>query len=287
MTRFDWIANGVCEPLFRPSPANGTKSALDLAAFVLLPWSNRVSDGGFDFEGKHHRLDPNIDGEPYPSHGNAFELDWHVAEVTPTTVSLVTQSSGPGPYRYAATLGYGVDRGVLTVSMTVENRGDIALPFGLGFHPWLVREPDTQLQAPATSVWLEDSRHLPVGDQPAQIPPDWNFSSSHILPSGFINNAFIGWDCKAYIDWPMRDLSLAIATAEPLSTYIVYSPSASADFFCFEPVSHAVDAFHLPGGSAPHGMVRLAPGENLSGNIRFAARHGRESRTQPNPVGGS
>ena len=46
-----------------------------------------------------------------------------------------------------------------------------------------------------------------------------------------------------------------------LSTYLVYSPSRSADFFCFEPVSHPVDAFNLPGEPTSHGLVILEVGE--------------------------
>jgi aldose 1-epimerase len=116
---------------------------------------------------------------------------------------------------------------------------------------------------------------LPAGDQPVPIPAEWTFSAARPLPAGFINNAFEGWDRGARVEWPARGLTLAITAAAPLSRYMVYSPAATSDFFCFEPVSHPVDAFHLPGGPMRHGMVRLAPGEVLSGTVTFAARTGR------------
>src|SRR6185437_5812217 len=100
---------------------------------------------------------------------------------------------------------------------------------------------------------------------------EWAFSTVRPLPAGFINNGFEGWDGRARVAWPARGLALDIAAAPPLTRYVVYSPSAASGFFCFEPVSHPVDAYHLPGGPLRHGMVCLAPGESLSGRVTFAA----------------
>ena len=50
LVRFDWVHGGVLEPLFRPAPAGATPAVFDFASIVLLPWSNRVSGGGFEFE---------------------------------------------------------------------------------------------------------------------------------------------------------------------------------------------------------------------------------------------
>ena len=58
----------------------------------------------------------------------------------------------------------------------------------------------------------------------------------------------------------------------PLSTYIVYSPSDKADFFCFEPVTHPVDAHNLPGGPEANGLSILAPQEAVSATCRFRPR---------------
>ena len=66
--------------------------------------------------------------------------------------------------------------------------------------------------------------------------------------------------------WFDRDLALAITPDPMLSTYILYSPGADAAFFCFEPVSHLVDAFHLAG--LP-GLHWLGPGERLAASCRF------------------
>ena len=96
------------------------------------------------------------------------------------------------------------------------------------------------------TVVLENSAHLPAGELPVRAREDWNFATLRALPRPWINNAFIGWDGRAKIVWPDRALSLEIAAEPPISTYIVYSPAFDADFFCFEPVTHPVDAHNHP-----------------------------------------
>jgi aldose 1-epimerase len=158
----------------------------------------------------------------------------------------------------------------LTMELSIVSRSSAALPFGFGFHPWFVRSQRTRLRAPATTVWLEDARHLPAGSVPIAARPDWDFNSSRPLPRGWINNSFEGWDGAAQVDWPDRGLSVAIFADSRLSTFLLYSPSASADFFCFEPVSHPVDAHNLSDGGSSHGLLRLGPGERVETWCRLA-----------------
>ena len=89
---------------------------------------------------------------------------------------------------------------------------------------------------------------------------------------GWINNAFLGWDGRASIFWSERKLALEVEADAQLSTYIVYSPSAKADFFCFEPVTHPVDAHNLPGDPVANGLTILAPQETVSATCRFCPR---------------
>jgi aldose 1-epimerase len=185
---------------------------------------------------------------------------------------LEHEALGPGPYRYDATLDYTLETDAMTIRLEARNRASLALPFGLGFHPWLPRTPATRLQAEAESVWLEDASHLPVKRVPVKSRPDWDFSSSRSLPAGWINNAFTGWNGQATISWEDRDLVVDLEARPPLSTFILYSPSADAPFFCFEPVSHVVDAHNLPPGPEAHGLVVLTPSTTLAAECRFRLR---------------
>lgn len=263
LARFDW--QGV--PLFRPW--RGGADPFGLASNLLVPWSNRVSGNGFSFEGRFHPLLPNVPGEPCPIHGNGFAAAWSVVSRREDAIELSLGSTGPGPYRYDARVGYRLAGPALEMRLTVISRSELRLPFGLGFHPWLVRTPRTTLEAGFEQVWLETGAHLPDRLVPVESRPEWDFTRARPLPEGWINNAFTGWRRTARVAWPEHRLSLAIEASGLLSTAILYSPSGQADFFCLEPVMHAVDALNDPRGPEAAGMCVLAPGHSCTVACRF------------------
>lgn len=266
---YDFVTGQAREPLFRPCRDVANAGPFDLACNLLVPWSNRISGGGFSFKGRFYALQPNLASEPCPIHGNGFSSKWKVSNVSTSSATLCLSSTGPGPYVYDAAITYALEgQGALQMTLIVVNRGP-RLPFGLGFHPWLPRTHDVLLQAPASMIDLEDKRHLPSGSVPVGERPDWDFSCSAPLPAAWINNAFTGWNGRARIIWPARHLALEIQAGPIFSACILYSPSAEADYFCFEPVSHRVDAHNFSGGEAENGLTVLAGGERLSGVCRF------------------
>jgi aldose 1-epimerase len=263
VARFDFLRDEQRIELFRPWPKDGTDDPNSLGLYVLIPWSNRISGSGFSFEGAFHPLVPNFPGEPCPIHGDGWLSEWRIASADDRSIQLEHVADGPDPYRYEASLRYMLDSTGMKIRLAATSRAKIALPFGLGFHPWLRRTPATLLLAPAKSVWLEDARHLATERIAIVDRPEWNFASFRPLPSDWINNGFMGWSGRATILWEDRALALDIDARSPLTAYLLYSPSAAADFFCFEPVSHAVDAHNLPPGPEAHGLAILKPGESL------------------------
>ena len=94
LARFDFAGH----PVFRPWPEGGSRDPFALACNLLMPWSNRISGGGFHVDGVFHALEPNLPGEPYPIHGNGFQSEWVVGATAPDSVTLTLESDGPGPY---------------------------------------------------------------------------------------------------------------------------------------------------------------------------------------------
>lgn len=272
VTRFDLHRGEQRIEIFRASPQGGTDDPNELGLYVLVPWSNRISGRGFSFGGAFHKLSPNTVGEPCPIHGDGWLSSWHVSSRDVHFVRLERESVGLGPYRYAAVLDYRLDADGMTIRLAATNLAEIALPFGLGFHPWFPRTPATRLMAQTKSVWLQDAQYLPTEMVAIETRPDWDFSSFRSLPAYWINNGFVGWDGHAVIRWEDRALALEIEASPLLSTYLLYSPSADAPFFCFEPVSHAVDAHHLPPGPETHGLIILPPATTLAAECHFRVR---------------
>lgn len=237
-------------------------SPFGLAMNLLLPFSNRIGQP-FAYEGQVHALEPNLEGEPFPIHGDAFQRIWDVAFATDDAATLGLSDGQFGPYRYVAAVDYRLSPNSLVATLRLTSRSTEPLPFGLGFHPWLPRTSATRVRFSATGGWPQTDRHLPATTEPVPLPRGMDFRTPRPLPPDWINTAFSGWDGEAEIR--QDDTAVPLRLSAPgLSTLILYSPSAGAPFFCLEPVSHPVDAHNLPGQP---GLVRLAPGESLAATL--------------------
>jgi aldose 1-epimerase len=257
-------------PILQTAPSPGRAGPFRHGLNLLVPFSNRISGGGFSHDGRFYPLEPNTPG-PYPIHGNAFQLPWTVSRVASQSATLNLVSDGPGAFRYDATVAYSLGNGALFVRLTVVNRAVHSLPFGAGLHPWFVRTPDARLSMHATGYWTETEDHLPDSFRQTAGDARFDFGNGSNLPSDFVNNAITGWNGRATLGWPARKLCIDIVAAPPLSTVILYSPSPASDFVCIEPVSHSVDAHNRHGpGSAPPQV--LQPEEELVVVASFTPR---------------
>lgn len=229
--------------------------------YVLAPFSNRISTGGFSYNGVRHSVKRNVDAEAFPIHGNAWQSQWKIKEKSDLHITYQLLDALCPPFRYNAELEYILEGNTLHCKLTVTNTSDVTLPFGLGFHPWFYRHKDTQVQFDSQGVWLEDHQHLPTTLLCVFDNPSWSFASPRNLPNDWINNAYFQWARTASITQPKDNLTIHVKGTELLSYLILYSPDCEAEFFCLEPVSHPVDAFNLP---QKPGLVNLAKGERMN-----------------------
>ncbi len=250
-------------PVLRPWSGDGAAGPFALGCNLLLPFSNRISRGGFRFEGENHRVAPNLPGEAHAIHGDGFQREWQQVDGSQNSARLVLNDGEIGPFHYSATVAYELTAETLETRLSVTNRGALTLPFGLGLHPWFPRNAATRLQFMATGVWPETPDHLTATEQAVPVGNGGDWSDLGPLPECWINTGFFGWDGRAQIVQGEAAASVRLA-AWDLGTALVYSPSATADLFCFGPVSHPVDAHNLPGQP---GLIRLASGETLTAGM--------------------
>jgi aldose 1-epimerase len=267
VAQWRWLSGGQPVDLWRPWSGT-SEDRYSLASFAMLPWSNRISHGGFEHGGSWFAMAPNRDGEPYPIHGDGWLQAWALARPQPNVAELRLESRqhGGGPYSYDAVQRFELVDGGLVQSVRVTHRGEAPLPYGLGLHPWFPRTPQTTVRARVGGVWLCGDDPIPTRHTRA-LPDGWDLNRGAPMNGPLIDNGYDGWDGSARIDWPERGLAVHL-TMEPLSTprgpiapeyCLVYRPPVG-DAFCFEPITQPIDAFHLSGRP---GLVPLARGETL------------------------
>ena len=244
--------------ILRPGP-NG-RGGTQGACFPLVPYSNRIANGRFEFDGKVVTLPANWPHLRHPMHGDGWSAAWQVVHADSTSASIAYEHDGQSgwPFRYRAVQEFRLRAGRLAVGLRLENREAYDVPGGMGLHPFFVREPDCQLAFRAASVWLADVEVLPISR--VGLPPRWDFSRGERPDAVALDNCFDGWDGTATVTWPSRQLKLELRASEIFRHAVVFTPRGRP-FFCFEPVSHA---------NGQIGRTRLAAGGALAGEIIFA-----------------
>ena len=230
--------------IFRP--ALQAADAFETACYLLVPWCNRI-DGGITLPGGEWQgILPTHPKHPLPIHGSGALTAWTVEQVSQDRVQLSAICDWPEPFHYRATVQYMLTGMSLGVELSVQHLGEAPLPYGLGLHPWFVRTPDTRLLAKASHWQVADARQIPTGIKSVDAAAGTDFNTLCALPADLIDAAFGGWDGKAVLN--IDDQLKVVISAEPaLSHYQVYSTGENADFVCFEPVSHPVNAHNLQG----------------------------------------
>lgn len=234
----------------------------DTACYPLVPFSNRIADGRFVFEGEEITLMPNWPHQRHPVHGDGWSRPWRVAYSDECLAELIYEHDGLDgwPFRYRArqTFHLGDDR--LAVQMDIENLENRTVPAGLGLHPFFVRDLDSDLACRTSGVWLTDAEVIPTERVP--LPPAWDFGRPRRVEDIVLDHCFEGWDGVATVRWPSRRLALDLIANAPFGHLVIFTPKRRP-FFCVEPVSHANGAI---------GQTRLPRGMTLTGTIIFTVR---------------
>ncbi len=212
------------------------------ACFPLVPFSNRIENGQFRFDGTEYRVSPNLIGDPHPVHGEGWQRSWTVISRSRLECTLEFVGADWWPWCYKVRQHIKLDADSLHLSLEATNTGRTIMPIGLGFHPYFPRTSDTTLRFTAASVWP------PIGDvnfRASRTNDFLDFSCGRPLAGPPIDHCFDGWLGEAIVESPETNMATRIRVDSNQGRCVVYAPPDQG-FFCFEPVSHLNAGFHFP-----------------------------------------
>lgn len=259
-----WRGNDILRPL----PDGGEQRANLSGCFPLVPYSNRIAQGRFRFQGQQVALEKNFGDHPHPLHGNGWLSAWEVTAQKPESLTLSLHHPATGrsfehwPWPYKATQVFTLTENGLHVTLTLCNLAQHPVPAGLGFHPYFADAAHCEVQFNAEKVWLNNDDSLPARE--VTTPECWNYAHFRPPVPASVDNCFTGWNGHAAVRWPQRNILARIFSPDACNA-VFFTPVAGKNFVAIEPVTHINNAIHLlPADGSSQAMNLLAPGESLS-----------------------
>jgi aldose 1-epimerase len=239
------------------------------AMFPMVPFANRIAGNRFNFEGHTYHFERNVPGERFTIHGTGWQSAWALTAADTVSAELKLDHLKPDePYSYSAFQRFRLFPDRLMVITGVVNRGDRAMPFGFGQHPFFDREANVTLRFRSTHFWLGGAES--VATERIATPPELDFSPARPLPRTWRDNCYAGWDGCAEITFPRSGIGLRIE-AGPLFRHLMLYCDPDKPFFCVEPQTHAAGALNriVNNGEDCVCMVVLKPGESVEAEMSF------------------
>jgi aldose 1-epimerase len=251
-----------------PDVRNG-EAGLAASNFLLAPYSNRIENGRFTFQGCAYQL---AHAERHASHGDVRNRPWQVEQASTALLQCSfdsrTQADVNWPWPFLAQVEYRLTENVLASRLVLTNLGELPMPAGLGWHPyysrWLTHpgEP-VHLCFQVQGVYPDaNDNRIPSGP-PQRLTPQQNFAvEKALLPDNFIDICCYGYNGNGWISWPESGVKLVYRASAACTHLIFYNPAKP--YFAVEPVTNANNGVNLLAqGDPTNGIQVLQPEERL------------------------
>jgi aldose 1-epimerase len=245
---------------------------------VLAPWPNRLGDGRYRFGDVTAQAALDEPELRNAIHGLVRWLPWRVDGQAQNVLTLTCPvRPTPGyPFTLDLRVEYRLGRDGLTVTTTATNVGADALPFGLGFHPYLTvggdRIDSALLRIPATHRLLTDARALPTGELQPVSATEYDFTAGRSVGTTRLDTAFTGLqrdgDGRAWASLhdPVAGRGVGLWVDDRFGYLMCYTGDTLGDedrrrtAVAIEPMTCPPDAFR-----SGRDVVILNPGERWEG----------------------
>jgi aldose 1-epimerase len=235
-------------------------------AYPLIPYANRIAHGRLSFLGRVHEVAPHPDAHPHSLHGHAHLVPWICVKTgdAQADLFLACARSEAWPWAFEARQRFVVQKDELIVSLSLRNVDRVAMPAGLGWHPYFAASTSARLVFDAEEWWPDASDHLPLG-YPRPLDPD--LRSPLVVPDRDLT-AYLGrWSGE--VQFFRKDGVRITVLADKIFGHLVVHRPADAAYLCIEPVTHVADGFNLAAsGVRGAGLHVLGPGDELTGTVR-------------------
>ena len=251
---------------------------------VLIPWPNRLQDGSYEFDGRHHQLPLSEPERRNAIHGLVRWTAWTVVERQPHRVVLehVLYPQPGYPFSLGISIEYSLTDIGLQVRTTATNLGPDPCPFGSGAHPYLTlgtaNIDPLILRAPARTVLRSDERGLPIGTDTV-AGTEYDFRQPRRIGSTTLDHAFTDLErdedglARVVLRDPDHDTQISLWVNQSYRYLMLFSgdplPNVRRRSLAVEPMTCPPNAFRTS-----ENLIRLEPGSSFTGRWGIARGRG-------------
>jgi aldose 1-epimerase len=241
---------------------------------VLIPWPNRLQDGNYTFDGRHHQLPLNEPERRNAIHGLVRWTAWTAVAREPHRVVMEhLLHPQPGyPFSLTLSIDYSLSDGGLRVQTTAANTGTAACPYGCGAHPYLTLGKVTidrlVLRAPGRTVLRSDERGLPIARE-AVAGTDYDFRQPRPIGATTLDHAFTDLErdedrlARVELRDPEQGTGVALWVDESYPYLMIFTgdplPDVHRRSLAVEPMTCPPNAFR-----SGDELIRLEPGSKVT-----------------------
>jgi aldose 1-epimerase len=234
-----------------------------------VPWPNRLRDGRYRFQDREYQVPITEPATNSANHGLGRWVRWRLVGREEASVTLecdLAPQSG-WPFELDVFVTYSVDADLgLSVTAGARNRGRSALPFGMGFHPYLSPRDaaldDLVLTVPASRHLVVDERQIPVGAEPVEGTA-YDFRVGRRLGEQRLDDGFAAISSPGMVELRGPNGGARLHYDESFRFLQVYTQgnvSGGRAGVAVEPMTCPANAFN-----SGEGLIVLEPGQSWSG----------------------
>ena len=240
---------------------------------ILLPWPNRIKGGVYEYLGTQYQLPINEVAHNNAIHGLLRWDKFYEESITEDSLKLksflVAQQGYP--FELEVSLSYNLTSSGFKVTTEVINKSLMAVPFGLGWHPYFVVSNefvnDWHLQIDANMYYEVDIDLLPTNLESSD-GSDYDFRKSKKIGNTVLDTCIAGFDGRginATLCNEASNRTLEVYSDGAFKYLMVFSGDSLKDglkrrSIALEPMTCPANAFN-----SKNDLVDIAPNQKFEG----------------------